>query len=114
MSLELVIETLVSCGLQRTDAEVYTFLAKNGPHSRNAIANILNLTKQQVYLALKNLKEKSIVKSTSKLPTLFYAEPIENILTLFMEIRKKEIQKLILKKQEPLSTWKKMRIKVYN
>ena len=99
MSLELLIETLVSCGLRRIDAEVYVFLAKKGPHRGKDIANALNLTKQQVYPALKKLKEKGIVKSTSKRPVLFSAEPIEKVLTRFTESRTKEIQSLIQKRK---------------
>lgn len=104
LSLELVIETLISCGLRRIDAEVYAFLAKKGSHRGKDIANALDLTKQQVYLALKNLKEKDIVKSTSKRPALFSAKPIEKILTMFMENRTKEINDLIQKKQNFLKS----------
>jgi sugar-specific transcriptional regulator TrmB len=105
LSLELVIETLVSCGLKRIDAEVYAFLAKKGPHRGKDIANSLKITKQKLYPALKNLKEKSIVKSTSKRPALFSAEPIEKVLTMFMKYRKKEIQSMIKQKEELLSKW---------
>ena len=105
LSLELVIETLVSCGLRRIDAEVYAFLAKKGPHKGKDLAKSLKITKQKLYPALKNLKEKSIVKSTSKRPALFSSEPIEKVLTMFMESRKKEIQSMIQKKEELLSKW---------
>ena len=105
LSLELVIETLVSCGLRRLDAEVYVFLAKKGPRRGKDIADALNLTKQQLYPALKNLEEKGIVKSTSKRPVLFSAEPIEKVLTMFMKSKTKEIQSLIQKKAELLSKW---------
>ena len=105
MSLELVIDTLVSFGLKRIDAEVYAFLAKKGPHRGKDIANALKITKQQLYPALKNLKEKGIVHSTSKRPALFSAEPIEKVLTKFMESRTKEIQSMMQKKAELLSNW---------
>jgi sugar-specific transcriptional regulator TrmB len=100
-----VIETLVRFGLKRIDAEVYAFLAKKGPHIGKDIANCLKITKQQLYPALKNLKEKGIVKSTSKRPALLSAEPIEEVLTMLMESRKKEIQSMTQKKEELLSKW---------
>lgn len=103
MSLELVIKTLVGFGLKRIDAEVYAFLAKKGPHRGKDITNSLKITKQKLYPALKNLKERGLLKSTSKRPALFSAEPIEKVLTMFMELRKKEIQSLIQKKQNLLS-----------
>ena len=99
LSLELVIETLVSCGFRRIDAEVYAFLAKNGPHTGRDIAITLKLTKQELYHTIKILKENEIVKSTSKRPATFSAEPIEKVLTTFIESRKKEIQNLKQKKQ---------------
>ena len=99
LSLELVIETLVSCGLRRIDAEVYAFLAKNGPHTGKDLAITLKLTKQELYHSIKLLKEKEIVKSISKRPARFSAEPIEKVLTTFIESRKKEIQNLKQKKQ---------------
>ena len=99
LSLELLIETLVNCGLKRIEAEVYAFLAKKGSCKGKYIANALNLTKQQVYPALKKLTEKGIVKSTSKRPALFSADPIEEVLTIFMESRTKEIQSLIQKRK---------------
>lgn len=104
----MVIETLVRFGLKRIDAEVYVFLAKKGPHRQKDIANALKITKQQLYPALKNLKEKSIVNSTSKRPALFSAEPIEKVLTMFMESRAKEIQSMIQKKKKLLSSLQSM------
>ena len=105
LSLELVIETLVSCGLKRIDAEVYTFLAKNGPHRGKDIARALKINKQQIYPALKNLKEKGIIKFTTKRPVFYFAEPMDKVLTMFMESRKKEIQSLKQKKEKLLSSW---------
>ena len=106
LSLELVIETLVNLGLKRIDAEVYAFLAKKGPHRGKDIADAIRITKQQLYPALKNLKKRGIIKSTSKRPALFSAEPIEKVLTMFMESKTKEIQKMIQKKKELLTNWK--------
>jgi sugar-specific transcriptional regulator TrmB len=100
-----VIKTLVSFGLKRIDAEVYSFLAKKGPHKGKDIYKALRITKQQLYPALKNLKEKGIVNSTSKRPALFSAEPIERVLIMFMESRTKEIQSMIQKNAELLSKW---------
>ena len=105
MSLELIFDTLVSFGLKLIDAQIYIFLAKKGPHRGKDIANALKITKQQLYSALKNLKEKGIVNSTSKRPALFSAEHIEKVLTMFMESRTKEIQNMIQKKKDLLSNW---------
>ena len=107
MSLELIFDTLVSFGLKLIDAQIYIFLAKKGPHRGKDIAKALKITKQQLYSALKNLKEKGIVNSTSKRPALFSAEPIEKVLTMFMESRTQEIQSIVQKKEKLLSNWHK-------
>jgi sugar-specific transcriptional regulator TrmB len=106
LSLELVIDTLVSFGLKRIEAEVYAFLAKKGPQRGKELVKALKITKQQLYPALKNLVKKGIVKSTSNRPALFSAEPVEKVLTMFMESRTKEIHTIIQKKDELLSRWK--------
>ena len=106
MSLELVVESLVSFGLKQIEAEIYVFLAKKGPHRGKDIANALKITKQQLYPALKNLKERGIIKSTFKRPALFSAEPIEKVLTMFMESRTKEIRNIIQKREKLLSGWR--------
>jgi sugar-specific transcriptional regulator TrmB len=106
LSLELVIDTLVSLGLKRIDAEVYIFLAKKGPHRGKDIANALKITKQQLYPSLKNLQNKGIVKSTLKRPALFSAVPIEKVLSMFLKTRTEENQCMIQNKEQLLSSWK--------
>ena len=106
LSLELVIDTLVSLGLKRIDAEVYIFLAKKGPHRGKAIANALKITKQQLYPSLKNLQNRGIVKSTLKRPALFSAVPIEKVLSTFLKTRTEENQRMIQNKEQLLSSWK--------
>ena len=106
MSLELVINTLVSLGIKRIDAEVYIFLAKKGPHKGKGIANALKITKQQLYPSLKNLQTRGIVKSTLKRPALFSAVPIEKVLSTFLKTRTEENQRMIQNKEQLLSSWK--------
>jgi sugar-specific transcriptional regulator TrmB len=105
LSLELVIETLVRFGLKQREAEIYAFLAKKGPNRGKSICKALKISKQQLYPALKNLKKKGIVKSTSKRPAHFSAQPIEKVLTMFMESRTKEIQSIKQKKKKLLTNW---------
>jgi sugar-specific transcriptional regulator TrmB len=105
LSLELVIDTLVSLGLKRIDAEIYIFLAKKGPHRGKDIANALKITKQQLYPSLKNLQNKGIVKSTLKRPALFSAVPIEKVLSTFLKTRTEKNQRMIQNKEQLLSSW---------
>ena len=70
MSLERVIEALISLGLSRLDAEVYVCLTQNGPQTAADLARSLNCSKQKIYPSLKNLQNKGLI---SKDRTIFSA-----------------------------------------
>lgn len=108
LSLEVLLNTLVDFGLKRTDAQIYAFLAKKGPHRGKDLVKALKITKQQVYPSLKNLQERGIVNSTIKRPAVFSAVSIEEVLDMFIKTRIEETQRLIQNKEEALSKWKSM------
>jgi sugar-specific transcriptional regulator TrmB len=98
----------MSLGLSETDAQVYVFLALNGPHKAIDITKKMNLYKEQLYRSLRNLKNKEVVKSTVNYPAVFSAIPFEEILDLLAEIKKEQAQALRDVREELLSTWKNM------
>jgi sugar-specific transcriptional regulator TrmB len=98
----------MSLGLSETDAQVYVFLALNGPHKAIDITKKMNLYKEQLYRSLRNLKNKEVVKSTVNYPAVFSAIPFEKILDLLAEIKKEQAQALRDVREELLSTWKNM------
>lgn len=105
MSLERIIKTLIEFGLIRSEAEIYVYLAKKGPHKANSLASSLNIKKQQLYLCLKRLRKKKIITVSKGRPAIFSAMKFEKV--LFMLIAKKieqskEIQK---QKKEKLTIW---------
>ena len=108
LSLELLLDTLVGFGLKRTDAQVYAFLAKSGPHRGKDLVSALKITKQQLYPSLKNLQERGIINSTFERPALFFAVPIEKVLDTFIKARIEELQRMIQNKEELLSSWQSM------
>jgi sugar-specific transcriptional regulator TrmB len=95
-------------GLKRTDAQVYIYLAKKGPHKGRDLSNALKLPKQQLYPCLKCLQSKGIVNATLERPALFSAVPFEKVLNLLIKAKMEEAQRMQQDKDEALSDWQSM------
>jgi sugar-specific transcriptional regulator TrmB len=106
LSLERVIKALVDLGLPRVDAEVYIYIAKNGPLKSREIAQKLKLKKKQLDYSLRNLQDKDIVRAKSKVVTEFVAIPFEKALNRLIEINKEQTETLNKTRKELLSNWK--------
>jgi sugar-specific transcriptional regulator TrmB len=104
--LEPVLETLVSFGTKRLDAQVYLFLAKAGPLEGRDIAGALKLYKQQLYRSLRSLKCKGCVEATLERPARFSAVPLEKVLDLFMKTKMEQAEDLKERRDELLSSWR--------
>jgi sugar-specific transcriptional regulator TrmB len=108
LSLKRLLETLAGLGLNQSDAKIYFYLAKKGPHKARDICTEMNLTKQQVYPCLENLQKKGIVYTTEQHPAFFHALPFEKVLDMFTNQKIGEAQEAEKHKTELLSTWKSM------
>jgi sugar-specific transcriptional regulator TrmB len=102
----------MSIDLSETDAQVYIFLALNGPHKAKEITKKMNLYKEQLYHSINNLKDKNIVKATLDYPAVFSAVPFEVVLDLLAEIKKEQAQALQEIRKDLLNSWKKTRARV--
>ena len=100
-------ETLVSLGFGLKDAQVYIYLALNGPHKAREITVKL-LYKELVYRSLRNLQNKEVVKATSGHPAVFSAIPFEDVLNLLAEVKREQEKALREVREELLSNWRKM------
>ena len=100
-----MIKTLVSLGLSQLDAEVYFFLSNQGPHNGKSITKALKFYKQVIYRSLKKLKEKGIVNSSAERPAVFSSISFEEVLDLFLEVKKQEADALQESREELLSRW---------
>ena len=101
-----MIKTLVSLGLSQMDAEVYVFLSTRGPHKGRSIADTLKLYKQQLYRSLKRLQTKGIVNSSTEHPAVFSSVSFEEVLDLFLEVKKEQADVLQQNREELLSRWR--------
>jgi sugar-specific transcriptional regulator TrmB len=108
MSKERITKTLRELGLSNTDTQVYVFLAKNGPHELKDVALALDLYEIKVHTSLRNLQTQKIVRASIKNPLEFIAIPFEEIIDLFIEIKKEKAKAMQESKKELLSSWRKI------
>jgi sugar-specific transcriptional regulator TrmB len=108
MSLKRVLKTLESFGLSRVESEVYVYLAKAGPSKAKELGTGLRMTKQQLYPALKGLKEKGIIASRPERARLFSAIAFEELLNLFMKLSAEKAKVVRETKQELVDSWRDM------
>jgi len=108
LSLERILKALVSLGLSQTDAQIYIYLAAEGPAKARNIINDLTINKRQIYRSLKRLQNKGITIANDERPFEFSAVPFEEVLDLLMEIKKEQAQTLQESKKEFLSSWRKI------
>lgn len=106
MSLERVLKTLEGLGLSRTDAEVYVYLAKKGLKNGRELADALQVTKQQLYPSLKNLRNKGVVTVSLEHPTLFSAVAFEKVVELLIAIKVEQAKAIKETKKELLDSWR--------
>jgi len=106
LSRKRVIKALKGLGLTEVDAQVYVFLAKQGPHKKGEIALTLNLHERKVDRSLKELQSISIVKASIQVPLEFMAVPFEEVIDLFIEVKKEQAKTMHESREKLLSSWK--------
>ena len=62
MSLKELIDVLSECGLKRSYAKVFVFLAKEGPKEVYFLAKALRMDKTYLASCLENLENRGLVK----------------------------------------------------
>jgi sugar-specific transcriptional regulator TrmB len=106
LSLGRVIKSLESLGLSQGDAEIYIYLAKEGPKKGCELVNALKISRQQLYPSLKKLRQKQIVKANDNKPSIFYAIAFEEVIDLLVKIKKEQSAAILETKEELLNSWK--------
>jgi sugar-specific transcriptional regulator TrmB len=101
-----MLKTLVSLGFAETDAQVYVFLATEGPQKASDIAEALKIYKQHLYRILKNLQRKGIVNASPEYPARYSAVLFDKVLDLLIKAKTEQEKALQESKEELLSTWR--------
>jgi sugar-specific transcriptional regulator TrmB len=102
------VKAIMDLGLSETDAQVYVFLASNGPRKAKDITEKLRLHKEQLYRSLKNLRGKDVVKASIDHPAVFSAIPFEKVLDMLAEIKNAQAKALQESRDELRSSWRNM------
>ena len=95
-------------GLSEVDAEVYVYLALNGPCKAREVVDKMEIYKEQLYRSIKNLKEKDIVCASTGFPAEFSAISFEKVLDLLSEIKKRQAEALKAINEYLLDNWESM------
>jgi sugar-specific transcriptional regulator TrmB len=103
LSLERILKALVSLGLSQTDAQIYIYLAREGPAKARNIINGLTINERQVYRSLKRLQNKGITIANDERPFEFTAVPFEMVLDILMEVKRETAKALQASKEELIS-----------
>jgi sugar-specific transcriptional regulator TrmB len=106
LSLKRIIKVLASLGLSQTDAQVYIYLATNGPNKARAIVDYLKVNRGQVYKSLKRLQNKGTILYSDEHPIEFSALPFEHVLDMLMRIKKEQARILQESKEELISDFR--------
>ena len=105
MSKVQIIRALKGLGLSSVDVQVYVFLASKGPHRIREIESALKLNEEMAHRSLKDLQSISIVKASIQHPLEFNAMPFEELIDLFIEVKKEQAKNIQENKKELLSNW---------
>jgi sugar-specific transcriptional regulator TrmB len=106
LTQEWILEILAKFGLKRQDAEVYVYLAENGPKNAKDIVLSLKTSKPKVYRSLRKLQNKKIVKVIPKHPNNFSVVSIDKLLDLLAKSSLEEAQRIEHDKDRILRFWK--------
>jgi len=108
LSKERIINAFKGLGFSNIDTQVYVFLAKEGPHKMREITLALNLQENKVHRSLTDLQNIRIVKASIKHPLEFAAIPFNEIIDLFIKIKKEQAKTIRQSKEELMKSWKKI------
>ena len=106
MSLKLALKVLRDLGLQETDARVYIYLAKKGPHKQYDLAVALKLANYQLCVSLESLVRRGMVKDFPEDSSKYVAVPFEKVLDEFMKATEEQARALQASRKELLSAWR--------
>jgi sugar-specific transcriptional regulator TrmB len=101
-----MVETLENLDFKKQHAEVYVFLALNGPKNAKNIADALRTNKRQIYRILKKLQAREIINTTSNRSTQYSAVSFDKVLDKLIQVNIEEASRIEHKKSEILELWK--------
>ncbi|MHA1238775.1 MAG: TrmB family transcriptional regulator [Candidatus Odinarchaeia archaeon] len=98
--MERLIKYLMEYGLSEKQAEVYLFIAKNGPCKASDVSKTLKMRRTEVYRVINELQSIGVIESTFDFPAKFMALPVSKALDCFIKFKQDEIIRLKELKEE--------------
>ena len=108
LSLERVITAIMGLGLSEFDAQVYVFLALNGPQNAKQIITMMKQSKQQIYRSLKRLEKNNVVLASREFPAVFSADSFEKVLDLLSIKKEGQAEALEKLRTDLLNSWQRI------
>ena len=106
MSLKELIEVLSVCGLKRSYANVFVFLAREGPKEVYFLVKALRMPETDLANCLDNLEKLGLVKKIGEVsPEQFFAVNFEKALDILIEAHLKEAMVAEKNKEAILKDW---------
>jgi len=106
MSEKRITKALKTFGFSTINIRVYIFLAKTGSCRTQKIEKDLKLEKGVLDKSLKDLSNLGIIQFSIKDPTQFTAMPFEDVIDLFIEVKKEQAKTMQESREELISNWK--------
>jgi sugar-specific transcriptional regulator TrmB len=106
LTQEWMIKSLTDIGLARQYAQIYVYLAFNGPRVADEVAKALKMHNKQVNRAIETLKERGLLLASSKCPHVFSAVSFEIVLDQFVRANVDEADRLEREKNKILALWR--------
>ena len=108
MSKKRIIKALKGLGLSFGDIQVYIFLANSGPNTEKEIVDTLQILEEKIYHSLNNLQDIEIVKTSGEHPIKYSVVPFEEVLDLFIEVKKEQTKTMQESREELLNSWREI------
>lgn len=91
------LKTLSSLGLTERQAKVYLALLRIGTSKAEAISEVSQIHRQEIYRVAIQLQELGLVEINVNKPTMFSAIPIDQALDILVQCKKKELRATLTK-----------------
>jgi sugar-specific transcriptional regulator TrmB len=101
-----MLKTLLNFGFKAKEAQVYVFLALNGPQKAKNTAAALGMNKRQIYRILKKFRDREIINVTPKRSAPFSAVSFDKVLDILIKVNINEANSLEDKKDQILVLWR--------
>ena len=105
---ENLISSLVELGLTQNEAKIYLYLTKNKAKSAPEISICLNIPRTETYHLLNGLQSKKVTNSNFGKPTKFAAVPFDKSITILVNKKRVQFEKLEREILQLSTLWKSM------